>query len=395
MLTRIAGLHRILSLFARGAGPAILTCAFIGATSAAGFAQSEDPVPRPWYERIEFGGDFRSRYEGFYQDGRTTRHRSRFRLRLRIDSDINDDTHLQIQIASGDSGTPVSTNQTFTSFFRPKPLNLDRANIAYNPGGARALTLGMGKFGFPITRTQLTWDNDLNLEGGYEQVAWSPTETVGVKLVALQTAVNEVSGDEDSYMLAGYGEVRVAFGRHTLQISVADYGFGNVDQVAVGRATGPLKSLLTNQVERDAGGAIIGLVSDFNMVDVIAEAQFDTGRGGYPLRLLADVVRNTRAASDRDTGMWFEAEYGGSRARRSYTVGYTFGWIEQDAVLSPFMFSDIPGSNVQLHMIHAAYVPLSNLTLDLTVHFTKQLEVPAGTSNGYLTRPHVAVIVRF
>ena len=385
----------MLSLFARGASRAILGFTIIGATPVVGFAQSAEPEPRPWYERIEFGGDFRSRYEGFYQDGRTARHRSRFRLRLRIDSDINDDTHLQIQIASGDPGTPVSTNQTFTSFFRPKPFNLDRANIAYNPGGARALTLGIGKFGFPVTRTQMTWDDDLNLEGGYQQVAWSATDAIDVNLVALETAVNEVSSDQDSYMLAGYGEVRVAFGSHTLQFSVADYGFGNVDQVAVGRATGPLRSILTNQVERDANDAISGLVSDFNMVDVIAQAELDTGRAGYPLRLLADVVRNTRAASDRDTGIWFETEYGGSRARRSYTLAYTYGWIEQDAVLSPFMFSDVPGTNLRLHMINVAYVPLNNLTLDLTVHVSKRLEVPAGTPNSYLTRPHVAVIVRF
>ncbi|MEE2638768.1 MAG: putative porin [Acidobacteriota bacterium] len=126
----------------------------------------------PWYERIQFGGDFRPRYEGFYQDGSETRHRSRFRLRLRIDSDVNDDTHLQIQIATGDPGTPVSTNQTFTSFLRPKPFNLDRANIRYNPKGASALTLTMGKFGPPMTRTQMVWDNDLNFEGGYERVAW-------------------------------------------------------------------------------------------------------------------------------------------------------------------------------------------------------------------------------
>ena len=395
MQIRTAVLHRVLSLFARGASRAILGFAMVGAMPVAGFAQGDDAEPRSWYERIEFGGDFRSRYEGFYQDGRTTRHRNRLRLRLRIDSDINDDTHLQIQIASGDPGTPVSTNQTFSSFFRPKPFNLDRANIAYNPGGARALTLGIGKFGFPITRTQMTWDDDLNVEGGYEQVAWSPTERVGVKLVALQTVVNEVSSDQDSYMLAGYGEVSVAFGSHTLQVSVADYGFGNVDQVAVGRATGPLRSLLTNQVERDAAGAIIGLVSDVNMVDVIAQAELDTGREGYPFRVLADVVRNIRAASNLDTGIWFEAEYGGSRRPRSYTLGYTYGWIEQDAVLSPFMFSDIPGTNLQLHMITVAYVPLPNLTLDLTVHITKQLEVPVGTPNSYLIRPHVAVIVRF
>ena len=373
----------------------LLGVAIIGAMPVAGFAQSADSEPRPWYERIEFGGDFRARYEGFYQNGRTTRHRGRLRLRLRIDSDINDDTHLQIQIASGDDGTPVSTNQTFTSFFRPKPFNLDRANIAYNPGTASALTLGAGKFGFPVTRTQMTWDDDLNWEGGYEQLAWSASDTVNVKLVALQTIVNEVSNDEDSYMLAGYGEVGFALGNHSLQLSVADYRFGNVDQVAVGRAGGPLRSILTNQLELGADGGIIGFASDFNMVDVIAEAEFDTGRDRYPFRLLADFLRNTGAASDLDTGMWLEAEYGGSRAAGSYTLGYTYGWIEQDAALSPFVFSDIRGTNVRLHMITLAYVPLPNLTLDLTLHMSKRLEVDPGTNNAWLTRPHAAVIVRF
>ena len=367
----------------------------VGAMPALGAAQSADSEPRPWYERIELGGDFRSRYEGFYQDGRTTRHRSRFRLRLRIDSDVNDDTHLQVQIASGDPGTPVSTNQTFSSFFRPKPFNLDRANIVYNPAGARALTLGIGKFGFPITRTQMTWDDDLNVEGGYEQVAWSPTESVGVKLVALQTAVNEVSSDEDSYMLAGYAEVSVTVDSHAFQFSVADYGFGNVDQVAVGRATGPLSSLLTNLVDLDADGNIVGLVSDFNMVDAIVEAEFDTGREDYPFRVLGEYLRNTKAASDLDTGVWFEAEYGGSRTLRTYTLGYTYGRIQQEAALSAFVFSDMPGTNTELHMVNIAYVPLPNLSLDLTMHVTRRLAVDAGASNNWLTRPHVAAIVRF
>lgn len=370
----------------------VLVLAILTVISGSGSAQSAGPAP--WYERIQFGGDLRSRYEGFYQDGETSRHRGRLRLRLRIDSDINDDTHLQIQIASGDAGTPVSTNQTFTSFFRPKPFNLDRANIIYNPGGS-VLTLGAGKFGFPITRTQMTWDDDLNLEGTWEQVAWSAGDNVDLKLVALQTAVNEVSRDKDSYMMGGYGELGYDFGDHALHVSVADYSFSNVDQVAVGRAFGPLRSILTNELELDADGSVIGLVSDFNMVDFIAEAEFNTGRDGYPLRLLADFLFNTKAASDLDTGMWFEAEYGGSRATGSYTLGYTYGWIEQDAALSPFVFSDIRGTNLRLHMINLAYVPLSNLTLDLTLHISKRLEVGAGTNNAWLTRPHAAVIVRF
>ena len=366
-------------------------CMVFPATAAA----QSGSAPAPWYERIQFGGDFRSRYEGFYQDGREPRHRSRFRLRLRIDSDVNADTHLQIQIASGDPGTPVSTNQTLTSFFRPKPFNLDRANIRYNPSGASALTLGMGKFGSPMTRTQLLWDDDLNFEGGYEQVAWNVSDSVDVQLLALQTTVNEVSGDADSFMVGGYGEVGFSFGAHRLQVSLADYGFGNVDQVAIGRATGPLKNLLTNLVDRDAGGNIVGLVSDFNVVDTIVEAEFDTGRDDYPFRVLGEYLKNTKAASERDTGVWFEAEYGGSRTPKTYTLGYTYGRIQQEAVLSTFMFSDIPGSDTELHMFAIAYIPLPNLSLDLTMHVTRGLDTDPEASNNWLTRPHVAATVRF
>ena len=347
-----------------------------------------------WYERIQFGGDFRSRYEGFYQTDREARHRTRFRLRLRIDTQINADTRLQIQIASGDPGTPVSTNQTFTSFFRPKPFNLDRANIRYNPGGS-ALTLAMGKFGSPMTRTQMVWDDDLNFEGGYEQVAWELSDRVDVTLLALQTAANEGRRDQDAYMLAAYGELGVRFGPHRLQVSVADYAFGNVDQVAVGRATGPLNSLLTNQVERDAAGNIIGLVSDFNMVDTIVQAEFDTGREHYPLRVLGEYLKNTRAATDQDTGMWLEAEYGGSGETGTYELGYTIGRIEQEAALSPFVFSDMPGTNLWLHMFTIAYVPVPNLTLDLTMHISRRLVTGTGANDNWLTRPHVAAIVRF
>ena len=73
----IASAMVVLERFARGASRATLGFAIVGAMPVAGFAQSAESESRPWYERIEFGGDFRSRYEGFYQDGRTTRHRSR------------------------------------------------------------------------------------------------------------------------------------------------------------------------------------------------------------------------------------------------------------------------------------------------------------------------------
>ena len=58
----------------------------------------------PWYERLQFSGDFRARYEGFYQRWRQTRNRARLRLRLRVDTEINEDVRFQLQVASGDPG---------------------------------------------------------------------------------------------------------------------------------------------------------------------------------------------------------------------------------------------------------------------------------------------------
>jgi hypothetical protein len=361
------------------------------------FAQAQTtPAPSPWYERIRFGGDFRARYEGFYREDTDTRHRERLRLRLRVDTDINDDIRLQLQVASGDAGTPVSTNQTFKSFFQPKPFNLDRAYIAYNAAAAPALTLGIGKFNAPLTTTQLTFDDDLNFEGGWEQLAWEPREGLGINLVALQTAVNELSSAADAYMLGGYGEVSIALGRHSLQFSAANFAWANEDQIAVASADGPLASILTNGVRRGPAGDVIGYTSEFNVVDVIAEATLRTGGAGSPLRLLAEFLHNTKAATDRSNGLWIEAEYGSPRPTGTWGAAYTLGWVEQDATPSAFVFSDMPGTNLRLHMIETSYVLKTGLSLDTTLHLTKRLLLERPDDpNPWLSRLHLAAVVRF
>lgn len=361
------------------------------------FAQSPTaPAPSPWYERIRFDGDFRARYEGFYRKDADTRNRERLRLRLRVDADINDDVRFQFQVASGDAGTPVSTNQTFTSFFQPKPFNLDRAYIAYNTAAAPALTLGIGKFNAPHTITQLTFDDDLNFEGGWEQVAWEPREGLRINLVALQAVVNELSAAADAYMLGWYGEVSVVLGRLSLQLSAANYAWGNEDQIAVASAGGPLESILTNDVRRGPAGNVIGYTSQFNVVDVIAEATIRTGRAAYPLRLLVDFAHNTRAATDRSNGLWIEAEYGSPRPTGTWGAAYTYGWVEQDATPSAFVFSDMPGTNLRLHMFETSYVLKTGLSFDATLHLTKRLILERSIDpNNWLSRLHLAAVVHF
>ena len=357
----------------------------------------ESTVKLAWYDRIQWSGDFRTRYEGFYQKDRRggNRNRGRLRLRLRMDSQINEDTKFQVQVASGDSGTPVSTNQTFSSFFRPKPFSLDRAFLSYNPQGASALTLGAGKFGSPQTRTQLLIDDDLNFEGAFEQVSWGLSDGINLNLIAMQTAVNEVSRGADSYMLMGYGELSFEGDRTDFQVSVADYAWGNPDSIVSGYLDGPLKSILTNVLARDVQGQVTGYASGFNVIDVIAEATVRTNRPGYPLRFLGEFAHNTRAANDYDTGWWFEAEYGSPRAPHTWGATYTYGWLQQDLTPSTYVFSDMPGTNVRLHMIETSYVPKAGLSFDVTLHLTRRLDSPLSDSNNLLARLHVAMVARF
>ena len=356
---------------------------------------AQQSTTAPWPDKLRLSGDFRSRYEGFYKTSRPTRNRTRLRLRLRIDSEINNDTRFQLQVASGDPGTPASTNQTFEGFFQPKPLNLDRAFVAYNPRAAEAITLGIGKFATPVMRTQMTFDDDLNFEGGWEQFSWKPQENVAIDLVALQTAVNEVSRGADAYMLGGYGAASFTFGSNSLQLSAANYIWRNADQIVAAQASGELTSILTNRVIRNADGIATNFASEFNVVDIIAEATLNTPNPDYPIRLLIDYAVNTKATTDRK-GFWIEAGYGDPGPVGSWGATYTSGWIEQDVTPSAFVFSDMPGTNIRLNMIETSYVVKTGVSLDVTLHLTKRLVVAQNnTSNQLLARLHVATVVRF
>jgi hypothetical protein len=197
-------------------------------------------------------------------------------------------------------------------------------------------------------------------------------------------------------MLGGYGEVTLALGRHSLQFSAADYNWGREDQIAVASIGGPLESILTNRVRRGPGGNVIGYESQFNVVDLIAEATFRTSDPQYPLRLLADFARNTRASTSRDSGLWIEAEYGSPRPAGTWGAGYTYGWIEQDVAPSAFVFSDMPGTNLRVHILETSYVLKAGMSLDATLHLTKRLFLErAGDPNPWLSRLHLAAVVRF
>ena len=362
-------------------------------------APSQPAAPdtqKPWWERLTFFGDFRARFEGFYQADEPTRQRGRFRVRLGLRAPLTEGLNFNVRVATGDAADVTSTNQSLTDFWNRKPINIDQAALVYNPVEARALTLGGGKFAYPVARTQMVWDDDLNWEGAFEQVTWT-TAGVAFRGVAVQSPLNDVGDGADAFMFAGYVQAVFRVDGHTAQVSIADYGFKEEDQIAVALdERTAIRSPQTNRVRLDDAGNVVGYVSDFNLVDVIAQVTFDTGRPQYPFALVADYVVNTRAANEEDSGIWLTGSYGRAASVKSYSVSYTYARIERDAVLSAFNFSDMgPPTNVVMNMGSFSFMPINRLNLDATAILTRRLRVTSGDPNALLKRIQIDARISF
>jgi len=102
----------------------------------------------------------------------TSQRRSRMRIRARlgVEAEIGTGFSADLRLGSGDSSTPVSTNQTLGASggnFSKYQVWLDRAAIRYQAGGgnAAALAVFFGRFENPFFRTDLVWDENVNLDG--------------------------------------------------------------------------------------------------------------------------------------------------------------------------------------------------------------------------------------
>ncbi len=184
--------------------------------------------------RFRFTGDIRLRYENFYQglfDGapaaafETPRHRERIRLRFGVEGKLSEDFTGGIFIASGVLGDPTSTNETLTNAFERKTVGFDRGYIVYNPKAHKWLILTGGKFAYTWTRTNPTFDPDINPEGFSEKFSFDIKSPVlkNVTFQGLQLLFSEVnkgsvapatiSGGADSFAAGGSVSAKLQIGK--------------------------------------------------------------------------------------------------------------------------------------------------------------------------------------
>jgi uncharacterized coiled-coil protein SlyX len=150
--------------------------------------------------------------------------------------------------------------------------------------------------------------------------------------------------------------------------------------------------------------------SKFGLFDNIARLDVNTGHTRLPLSFIGDYVQNTEACgnlanivaipadtatqtfkqtlnspcnSHRRRGYWAEARVGRLQEKGDLQIGYTRIYIEREAVLGNFNYSEIrQGTNVTEHRVDAFY----QFDRSIQLGFTALVGRPLGTTEPWLTR---------
>ena len=124
------------------------------------------------FNAINTGAPFDLASTQFYPTHNVDQDRQRTRIRARFGSDIllGDGFNAGIRLATGDSNSPTSPNQTLGGSggnFSKYAIWLDRAFLSYDagPGDGEELTFLLGRFDSPFFSTDVQWDDDLGFDG--------------------------------------------------------------------------------------------------------------------------------------------------------------------------------------------------------------------------------------
>ena len=373
---------------------------------------------------LRFSGDLRFRDEFFGNQGfdalaeAPNRNRLRIRARLALDGTINSHFDWGLKLATGIFTDPITTNQTLTDFYERKPFALERAFIRYDSKGDKVgVQLVAGKFEPTFRRTQMVWDDDVNVEGASEALYFkTKTPLRQVKFVAFELPFNEVSAGKDGVLYGGQVQTDWQFSpKVSANANVAYYDWNHPDQIipALGVATTQVNGGIqngagltgnqngalgtTNRIIRNAAGQPIGFLAGFNLVDFLGNLTWQAS-GRFPVSFVFDFVHNaTGRVKDEKDGFWAGVQVGQTREKGDWLFGYTFTRIEQDAVLVPFNFSDILASNSRAHIPTVGYQIANGVTLQWTGLFSQRANkvVVISPFDRYLNRMQFDVIYKF
>ncbi len=313
-------------------------------------------------------------------------HRQRIRFRYGFDGKINDELKVSARLATGTStdngtgGDPISTNQSFNTWFVKVPINLDLAYVQYTPElpGVSQFSVIGGMMQNPMWVVgPMVWDPDLTWSGAAMNLA----QEMGPVSLFTNNGVFSLETDrtEPAAIWATQGgalfkpfmdsedEVLKNF---KLTGALAYYDYMNVANFAKA-GTHPITRVSTNT----------GSVEDFNELNPTFEVASQVA--GVPMSLFGDWVRNVGAGSGTgNDGFQVGVRVGKAKnpwdLKTGWEAGYFFERLEENAVFDEFTDSDFigGGTNRRGNVWWLTLATLKNSTMTAKFFTGRQLTGP-------------------
>jgi hypothetical protein len=313
----------------------------------------EETKDERWYDRIDFKGDLRLRYEGFWIDGisdNNHRDRERFRIRPGIYSNVTDWMRVGFQLRSGDPLDPVSDNQTVEGGFTMKPIAISEVFAAFEPLDWFGLHVGKFDPKKLWVVSDMQWDDDVTVEGLLQDIDLGPFEAT-----FYQYSLEERKQGDDSYLLGG--QMRGVFdlgSRDTLKIGVGYDDWVNPQYVADLTLDGTIRgNTVTNLLDDDNQ-----LISDFTIGNIFAEWKHGS-KSRWPIKVTALGYHNFGArglGKDYDDGYFIRFQIGDYKKKGQIAFRASRYFSEPDALFYVFaqsdttMVSDVDGYRFDLRL---------------------------------------------
>lgn len=359
------------------------------ATAApAAIAVSASPDAKPREPRLKVSGDLRLRAQGDYSDSDgTNRTSTQLRARLGATYALNDRVTIGGRVVTGDGDDPNSSDVQLSNWDDDLQISLDLAYAQFNFGDLKVYG---GKIPNPFTRTDLVWDGDVNPQGA-SAVYKLPLVGGGMfRANGLFFSVDEQVAGPDSTM----GGVQLGFDspgyggfKYDLSGSYYRYSLGSL----AGADSGDWRSN-----RRNPDGS---LVSDYELVDVVAGLSWQGENEKWPLRVVGDYVRNLGAIDDQDTGFGVDVSLGRASKAGDWRFTYGYSRTDVDAVLAAFSNDNIGiATNYNLHALTLDYTPMPKTMISaIWYHYKPNDPLYAGTNqpDDWLDRFRMFFLVNF
>lgn len=304
-------------------------------------------------DRLKVSGDIRLRGQhDAASGGKPDRNSSQLRARLGATYAFNERVTVGGRLVSGDADDPNSTDVQLSNWNDDLAVSLDQAYVQLQFGD---LTVYGGKFPQPFTRTDLVWDGDVNPQGLAATYRHAFDGGSGMRANALFHVVDENAAGADSTMAGlqlGYDSP--SYGRLKFDASGGYYAYrlGSV----IGADAGDWRS---NRLNADGS-----FQSDFRLLDLVLGASWRSSSEKWPVRVVADHVRNLGAIDNEDAGFGVDLSIGRASAQGDWRFTYGYARTDVDAVLSAFSQDNIGiATNYRLHAMTVEYTPFPKTAL--------------------------------